>query len=410
MTSHLWRLANSRRPKGLLDRTKKFLPCAGNLSACSVTVPINMDAKVATAMAGGLYSKHVRSLELWWDGTEKKLRVVLVAEAQDMNRFRADFGAMYPNAAFSDLGKTVPDWYDPAKSRYQIFDAGTRHGHYAAVYDGAKSHQLMTRMANAVQSCKYAWVQFTFTGYDFTPQLDRYAQRLDTRYMTISNASHHQSSDKPGHANRKPHDRLELGRDFTNNYSYLQKHASQKRQGRHTLLSIRGLAQTDSDIDLPFDMIETAPVGNANLAYDHLTTFGYDYDRFWSGTKKPRFRWRRKDALQRIRIFESRLLPDPRRLLNDAYSRYFDKAWLRGYRERLPLPFIIVTQPEMPVFLHLPDPSTPSIDTTRGMMLPSSTSDKTGAGIGSFSAQEGHDEPDGDLILQETEKPGGADT
>lgn len=403
-------MTNVQQPTGKLDGIKKFLPWTDDLSACAVTPPLNMDKDVAIDMAEGLSTKHVRSYEMWWDGAKKELQIVLVAETQDMSRFQLNFRGMYPNATFSNLERIVPEWYDPAKTQYRIFDVGTRHGHYAAVYDTAKSHQLATHIANTMQLYRYVWIQFAFVGYDLTRPLDRHVRRLDARYRMINSGNYLSLSERLLYPSKKPHAHPELEGDYMNNYPGLQKHASMKRQGKHTLLSIRGLAQTDSDINLPFDRIKTPPAGNAGVVHDYLTTLEYGYPRFWSSARKSRVKLPgRKDASPRIRMFDLRLIPDPKRFLDDARSKYFNKNWLGKYRERRPLPFVILTGPEMPVFIHLPDPSVPNMDTTRGATLPSRPSKKTGASIGFLNAQDDPGGSDGYSVRQETEEPGDAD-
>ncbi len=67
----------TKKQKGQLDKAKKFLPAAEQLSACSVIVLITMDKKEAIASAGGLVSAGIRSFEIWWDSAEKSLQFVL---------------------------------------------------------------------------------------------------------------------------------------------------------------------------------------------------------------------------------------------------------------------------------------------------------------------------------------------
>ena len=102
-----WRLANGRKPKGALDGAKKFLPGPADISACSVSVPVETDKKEAVESAGGLACPSVRSYEVWWDGAEKQLRMVLACERADMAGYRQAFRNMYPSAAFSDA-ETAP--------------------------------------------------------------------------------------------------------------------------------------------------------------------------------------------------------------------------------------------------------------------------------------------------------------
>lgn len=378
-------MANRTKQAGLLGSTKTFLSRAGKLSACAVTPPIDMDKKAATDAAGSLCSEQARSLEIWWDGPNKTLQVVLVSEAQDMDRFRADVTGIYPGAAFSNLGQTVPEWYDPATSTYRIFDVGTRHGHYTAVYDTARPHQLLTQVAGAVQSYEYAWVQIVFAKYDLTGPLDAHARRLNARYKEIRRGNY-VSTYESLLSNAKPHEHPELGHDYVKNCSRLQKDTLSKKQGGQILLSVRGMVRGDSDIRLPIDMIGVPPARSADPPYESLSTYQYEYGLFHSDNKKSRIKIpRQKHASQRIEIFESRLLPAPRQLLEKARKLYFDKNLFGRYRQRPPLPFVILSPSEMSLFAHLPDPSTPNMGITRGGSLPR-PSGKTGASIGFFES------------------------
>ena len=388
MGSRRWRLANAKKQKGRMDAVKRFLPPAGELAACAVATPIAMDKNEAVIAAGGLASAGIRSFEMWWDGTEKQLQFVLVGQEQDLPSFRQAFTNMYPNAVFTDLKHTDPAWFDPAGSEYRIFDVGTYHGHYTAVFDQAKAHQIITQMANTVQLSKYAWVQFTFRYYSFHPFLRRHVSRLDEKNREIRRGNYLSNTEILMNPDKKPHDHPELGYDFINNYTGLQKHATLKMQSAHLLMSIRGLMQSDSEINLHFDEIEALPVENIRSGHEHLTKFRYGYDRFYSGYKKrPMIKVPGcKEPRQRMDVFGSRLLPDPQPFLDSAVSRYFDKGWTGGYRERDPLPFLILNLSEIPLFVHLPDPLTPNIATTRGVVIPAKPSEKAGGNIGFFKA------------------------
>jgi len=348
-----------------------------------------MNKKEAILAAGGLVSAGIRSFEIWWDGREKKLQFVLVGERRDISNFKQAFCNMYPNAAFADLRGTVPQWFDQ-RTEYQVFDIGTYHGHYTAVFDQSKAHQIITQISNTIQLSKYAWIQFTFRHYAFNTFLRRHVSRLDEKNREIHRGNYVSNTEILLHPDKRPHDHPELGYDFTNNYAGLQKHATIKMQNAHLLMSIRGLMKSDAEINLHFDEVEALPVENIRSGHEHLTKFRYDYGDFCSDQKKPpviRIQ-NQKTAQQRISVFESRLLPDPRQFLDSAFGNYFDKRWICGYRERPPLPFLILTLSELPLFIHLPDPLTPNIDTTRGVIIPTKPSEKTGANIGFFKPRK----------------------
>ena len=385
MGSKRWRLANPKKQKGQLDGVKEFLPGIGDIAACSVVVPMEMDKKEAVLAAGGLASAGIRSFEVWWDGDEKRLQIVLVGERQDMSSFRQAFANMYPNAVFADLKHVVPEWFDRTVP-YQIFDVGTYHGHYTAVFDKARAHQIITQIANTIQLSRHAWIQFTFRHYQFNSFLRRHVTRLDEKAREIKRGKYLSTSEIIMHTDKTPHEHPELGYDYTNNYSGLQKHATLKMQGAHLLMSIRGLVRSDTELNLHFDEIEALPVENIHSGHEHLTKYRYKYGDFYAGKKPQLARIKGGGKCQRIGLFESRLLPDPRPFLDSASSEYFEKHWYKNYRERAPLPFLILNLPEVPLLIHLPNPSTPNIDTTRGVTLPAKPSEKEGGNMGFFKA------------------------
>ena len=390
--SKRWRLANKKKQSGRLDQTKKFLQAPDRIAACSVITPILMDKKDAVSAAGGLVSAGIRSFEIWWDSTEKKLEIILVGDSQDISNFKQAFANMYPNAVFADLKHTSPKWFD-RKLEYQIFDVGTYHGHYTAVFDQTKAHEIITQIANTIQLSKYAWIQFTFRYYSFNAFLRRHVTRLDEKAREIKRGKYLGTTEILLHPDKKPHDHPELGYDFTNNYGGLQKHATLKMQNAQFLMSVRGMIKSDSDINLHFDEIEALPVENIRSSHEQLTKFRYDHEAFDQNSKKTSIKIdgrKTSDNSSRIDIFESRLLPDPRPFLNSASRTYFEKG-IFGYKERKPFPFLILNLSEMPLFVHLPNPITPNIDTTRGVTLPVKPSEKSGGNIGFFKIKKEFD-------------------
>ncbi len=392
-----WRISNKKMPRGQLADVRKIIRGPERPSARSVTVPLESDPQRAANVAGGLAGEQVRSFEMWWDAAESRLRFVIISDERDAGDFERAFQVMYPNAAFGDMSETVPSWFDRG-SACRVFDVGTRHGHYATVFDepgggGSGGHSLITRMASAVQSASRAWIQFVFARLDCTPFLRTHMSRLDARFMEINRGDYTSWGDEI--TGKKPRKHPELGYDLTSNYKGLKKHVMAKMQGAHLVMSIRGLVQGNSsnggkDIDLPFDKISALSVDGIDSTYEHLAKFRYRYDRFCSDAKKsqimvPGLRGSRD---HRVCMFESRHLPDPDQFFGRAVSEYFDRGWwgLRGYRTRRPMPFLILNPVEMPLFVHLPDPSTPNVETTRGVRLPSKPSEKEGAGIGFFDS------------------------
>ncbi|MDA7953006.1 MAG: type IV secretion system DNA-binding domain-containing protein [Nitrosopumilus sp.] len=384
-----WKLANRKKQKGTLGDTDRFLPGPKNLAACSVRVPIQSDDKAAADAAGGLASAETRSFEIWWDSDEKQLRIVLVTSRDDLASLKQSFRNMYPNVVFDDLDHTEPTWFS-RDMECQVFDVSTYHGHFATVFDQTKACQLIRQIAGSIQLADKAWIQFVFANRPFSQILTRHIHHMDRKYREISHDKHLSNADLILYPDRKPHAHPELGHDFTNNYRGLQKHATLKMQSSQVMMGIRGIVQSDRDIDLNFDEIEALPVETVHSGHEHLTKYRYPSKKFWDREpKKTKIKIKgEKGVIPRMDIFQLRLLPEPGRLVNRAQDRYINKG-IFGYRDREPLPFLILNQTEMPLFVHLPDPTTPNIETTRGVMMPSKASAKVGACLGFAQSCDG---------------------
>lgn len=217
-----WRISNKRMPRGQLAGVRKFMRGPERLSARSVTIPIESDPQRAADVAGGLAGDQVRSFEMWWDAAESRLRFVIISDERDTGDFERAFRVMYPNAAFDGMSETVPAWFD-RRSEYRVFDVGTRHGHYATIFDGPGASSLITRMAGAIQSAGHAWLQFVFARFDCTPFLRAHMSRLDGRFAEINRGEYTSWGDEI--TGRKPRRHPELGYDLTSSYKGLKKHA-----------------------------------------------------------------------------------------------------------------------------------------------------------------------------------------
>lgn len=205
MGSGKWRLANHKKQKGQLDNTKDFLDMANEIKCCLVTVPISMDEKIAVIAAGGIVTAGIRSFELWWDGAEKELSLILVAEKNDLANFKQSFYNMYPNADFADLDTIMPDWFDK-NEEYQIFDVGTYHGHYTTIFDQARAHQIITQISNTIQLSKFAWIQFTFKSHNFNKFFLGHVAKLNKKYTEISNKKYVSTKDLIINPDKEPGD------------------------------------------------------------------------------------------------------------------------------------------------------------------------------------------------------------
>ena len=341
-------------------------------------VPITTDTKNAVYGVAGLLSNATRSFEVWWDKQEKDMALILTSQSQsDLEKYKTALSNMYPNCMYVDLDNTTPAWFDVRYDNYQIFDVGLYHGHYTTTFDKTNSHQLVTQLANMIQLTDRAWIQFVFASYDFTSYLKGHISRLDQKIKSVTDKNYTTWMDDI--TNKKPHENPENGKDFANHYKELQLQATQKLQNPQIIMSIRGLVQSKNK-DITASLFDGIKSSN-----DHLSTYNYTYSNFYD-SRKSRNNFikinNKKTNQQRIQLLESRLIPSPQRFLKSALSDYFEKSILGGYKDRRPLPFLILNPDELSLFLHLPEPVIKNLKTTRNVSLPSRQTNKTGFTLG----------------------------
>ena len=297
--------------------------------------------------------------------------------SEDITSFKTAFLQMYPNATFSNLKRIVPEWYSVSK-QYRIFDASTYHGHYSAIFDKSNSHTIITRIANTIQLTDYAWIQFVFAPYNFTPYLKSHHNQLNRRIKYVASKKFRNWIDEIKET--KPYENPESGMDFYNHYKVMQSDTSQKMQKPHVIMSIRGLLSSEDIDSIPFDDVKSN--------YDHLTSYTYDYSKFCN--KKPKKAGSPitisgiKKNFERISMFELRLIPAAKKPFEKAIHNYFNTSVLTGdYKTRKPLPFLVLNSDEMSLFVHLPDPvTTKNLQTSRNILLPSKLTSKRGFNLG----------------------------
>ena len=375
-----------------------------------VIIPITVDVKQAILAASNIsersskntYNNAIRSFEVWWDKSQKQLQIVLCSQTrEDLKKFKMSFGAMYPNASFVNLDRITPKWYRPTKIQYQTLDVSTYHGHYSTIFEKTNSYQLITQLANTIQLTDKAWIQLVFAPYNFTPYLKYHLNRLNQKIKTVTSKKYRTWIDEL--QNKKPYENPENGLDFYNHYRELQLHTSQKMQNAHIMMSIRGLIQSENN-----NLESISSFEDIKSNHDRLTTYNYDYSHFYNIKSKragcPIKINGIKKRFQRISMFELRLLPSPRKYLERAIKDYFEQSVIFGeYKNRKPLPFLILNPSEMSLFIHLPNPTTvKNLQTTRNVLLPSRQTQKIGLNIGYLSRIEAKDQTIYGNLVQST--------
>ena len=384
-----WKLANNKDPKGLLDTTKNFISPKNELQGCSITIPIAMDVKTAIDNIGGIISADTRSLEIWWDNEKQSVDIIIISTKKDLDKLKQSLYNMYQNISYEDIDSLIPDWFDETKKEYQIFDVGYKHGHFSTVFDQSKTHQLITQISNTIQLSRYGWIQFVFKNYPFVKYLQFHSTNLKNQYKLLTNDKYFSKFDAIFTNKTEYEEHPEKYDDFTNNFKLLENHTTTKTQSSHVILSIRGLIESDVDLNLDFTEIESLPFENIHSNIEHLTKYTYPFDSFYSEKKPQHIKVdRSKTKKQRISIFTDRLLPDPKYIMNDIVSDYTKKSWSGKYMIRDSPPFLILTPPELGLFVHLPDPKTKNLVLTRKQSMPQQQMNKIGYCLGYHSRKK----------------------
>lgn len=372
-----------------------------------------MDVKSAVFAASGIvgrseknqWNNTIRSFEVWWDSQKMEVKIVLASQSpKDLENFQTAFKTMYPNASFINMDRITPIWYSPTKEtekQYQIFDVSLYHGHYSSRLDQPQNNIAITQILNTIQLTKSAWIQFVFAPYNFTPYLRSHINQLNKRIKFVKSKTYRSFIEEL--KEQKPHENPEIGFDFYNHYKILEKDSAEKMQNSHVIMSVRGLIDNGSnekDDSYNYNQVLTSlkPFEDVKCNYDHLTTFSYDYSKFYNKKLKhagsPIKISGIKKKFQRISMFELRLIPSPRKPLENAINHYFTPNMITGnYGFRKTLPFLILNPDEIANLIQLPDPiNTRNIKTTRNIVLPSKQANKKGFNIGYFEESKRLDE------------------
>ena len=159
-----------------------------------------------------------------------------------------------------------------------------------------------------------------------------------------------------------------------------------KTQGSHVQLSIRGIVESNVNLDLDFSEIESLPVENIKSNFEHLTKNIYKHETFYSKEKPQYIKINsKKSTKQKINIFSDRLLPDPAYQFPNIVNDYCSKNWAGNYKARKSPPFLILTPGELGLFVHLPDGKTKHLTITRKQSMPQQQMNKVGYSLGYYS-------------------------
>ena len=394
-----WNLAVESKQQGHLDqvtvftnsmnkkKNQKELSYSLSLQAVEIIIPINQDIKKAVITVGNLISSSVRSFELVWDKKQNRLSFWLVSDTNDITHYVDTFKSVYPNAEFVKLDHIIPKWFDP-KTKYKIFDASVRHGNFFAVMDHQKIPVLITQISNTIQMAQHGWIQLVFQRHDITNYINNFSKILDSMKKKVTNTKYRSELESFFSDYVQLHNHPEFNGDFARNYKTLKQHAEFKTINPQMVMSVRGLINSDDELDFGFDVIENISMENIHAPFEHCTKNSYtDYVKFYNpNPKKAQYIriGKRKTNYQRIYMFPLRLLPKPEGLIQKAIDSYAGTNIIGRYHTRKPLPFLLLNTSEMPLFIHLPDITVQNLHLTRSQTLPRTSNDKLGFRLGLF--------------------------
>ena len=360
-----WKIANTNVQLGRFDQIDTYLPPLNDVAAAEIKVPEKSEKESSLIhTTGGFIVPTTRSFEIWWNGKESDMKIVIVTEKKDLTLYTNAYKNMYPRSSITELIRTEPKWFNPNKP-YDYFDISTINGNHVTTLGIETAEYFITQVINAIKLTKYGWLQIVFKEYPgFINILRQYSENL-----------------------RKYAEKRE---DKTDDISlYLKKlidYSREKQNVINSVMSIRGLVEFNNGLDMlkqiPCNIIQTPGI-------ERLQLYRYNPHKFFSH-HQPAFM---KDNMQRYTIYPRRMLPDPAQYLPDIKNYLKPKTAFFGspkYVPRKPLPFLIITPDEMPIFLHLPDPSRTGgvIKTISKQLIPPSPTNKRGYNIGFFERYE----------------------
>ena len=328
-----WKLSNEKKQPGMLDDTHKMFGSTDisknhhqNLRALQVSVPLDADmSRVFDNTSGVSSATHLRSIELWWDGVQSNhLDVMLITDKSDIAKYKKDFEIMYPGAILLPFGDETqnddgggdsrsrgcggngdgndtaknhhiknhitaiaptPKWFPKVlfdqNNRFDIFDIGYRHGHFASIFDTRNTYDNITTIANTIQLSSYAWIQLVFQKYNFSNILNNLIEIMRYKYGEFTNSENYLTLRDYMYGDiskGRPHP--EKNKDFTTYYNMLLYDIKQKTQSENTMLSIRGMILQDKNkesLQIDPSLLQSINMpGGGSQGYEHLTTNYYN--------------------------------------------------------------------------------------------------------------------------------------
>lgn len=360
-----WKIANTNIQQGRFDQVGRYLAPLKDIGAAEIKVPEKQEKESTIGHnIGGFIVPTTRSFEIWWNSEESDMKIVLVTEKNDLALYTNAYKNMYPGSSINELKRTEPKWFNP-NMPYDYFDISTINGNHVTTFEDTEAEYFITQIVNAMKLAKHGWLQIVFKEYqgftnilrNNTENLRRYAEKRDDKTDDIS--------------------------------LYLKKlidYSRNKQNVVNSVMSIRGLVEFNDGLDMlkqiPCNIIQTPGI-------ERLQLYRYNPHKFFDH-HQPTFM---KDGMQRYTIYPRRMLPDPTQYIPDLTGYLKPKTSFFGppkYLPRRPLPFLIITPDEMPIFLHLPDPSRTGgvIKTVTKQLIPPSPTKKRGYNIGFFERYE----------------------
>ena len=369
-----WKI-NDRAIRGELGRMGKFAGPGSGLSAVEITVLESSDGKSDAAAIRRLASPHARSIEIWWDGGIKQLRIIACAHDDDMEAYASEISSAYGGIQTSPLESHTPEWFND-KLPLHYWDWSWENGHYALALD-KNSADVLSELATRIQKTKQAWVQVVFRRWSesdmfggHVTQLEREDNRLtrEKERLELENKRNGRHTVMPDDCDA-----------FQGHSNDLIEGARQKRDSPCAMMSIRCVCDTGrlyfGNSKDGSDAAYMPKLSQARQGRDQLVPYLYGPGTAQKNTEfgDTRKKW--------SHLFRARSLPGEDDL-KPCTNKYCSPNFWGNYPRRISPPFLVPAVDELPLLLKMPSPKTANLNTTNNPALPKPKTSARGFNIG----------------------------
>ena len=371
----VWRI-DDKAMRGALGRVGRFAGQGSGLSAAEIIVLESANGKFDAAAVCRLASKYTRSVEMWWDGNTRQLRIVACARDDDMEAYVSEISSAYDGIQANPLQSHTPEWFNDTLPLYYS-DWSWDHGHFALALE-KNSADVLSELATRIQKTKHAWVQVVFRRCDASDMFRNHANRLEGENARLTREK--ERLELENKRNGQQHKRLPDGRDaFQGHFNDLIEGARQKRDNPCVMMSIRCVYDTG------YLFLGNPKSGPNAACMPELDRIRSKHDRlvpFLYGVGTAQKKVKLGDAKEKwAHLFRARSLPGVWDL-KDCIEKYCSTNIWGNYQRRVSPPFLMLAVEELPLILKMPSPKTANLNTTNNPALPKPKMSARGLNIG----------------------------